>query len=234
MKRILLAVVASILLLAGSADASILVGTFKESTVETITKINQLIDDYNTDFSASLANVLLLVDKVEGQSSAAFNQGNLELDDFDFFTQDDNGSKTVSIFDATVKFNASLLSSSVGFDNLDAPVQGFEQLSGPSFEYYVSKDGNDGWSLWASMSGFNPVYTDAGTGDSSITGSGFTRGDISNTSLAYDPIRGGVSHISFYTTAEEIIPEPASWVVFTGLFLGFGAGAWRRKRKKTA
>ena len=198
---------AASMLSAHDARASILVGTVVAPQAETIAEINQLIDDYNSDFGASLPQVQERLDKIEGQDAADFEEGNFELGDFDFYEQDDNGTTDVDIFDATVDFSPSTLGPADGFDSLDNPVFAFEQLSGPSFEYYVSKGGVNGWSLWSAMPGINPAYTDAGTGDSSITGSGFTRGNISDNGLDYDPATGGVSHISFYTA----IPEPSTW-----------------------
>jgi hypothetical protein len=53
------------------------------------------------------------------------------------------------------------------------------------------------------MSGINPAYTDNEE-------DGFTRGNINDDSLAYDPINSGVSHISFYGET----PEPSSLVLF--------------------
>ena len=214
---------AAAMLGAPSAQASILIGTVVAPQVETIAQINQLIDDYNSDFNASLPNVQELLDKIEGESSADFEGGNLELSDFDFYQQDDNGTTEVEIFDENVSFSASTLGPADGFDTLDNPVFAFEQLSGPSFDYYVSKGGKSGWSLWSAMPGINPAYTDAGTGDSSITGSDFTRGNINDDGLDYDPVKGGVSHIAFYTA----IPEPSAWCLAV---LSLLARAGRRRR----
>lgn len=205
----------AVMLSASGARASILVGTFVTPQVEMISQLNDLIDDYNSDFGASLPSLLELLDKLEGQNSADFQEGNLELSDFDFYEQDDSGATDVDIFDETVSFSLSTLGLADGFDTLDNPVFAFEQLSGPSFAYYVSKDGVSGWSLWSAMPGINPSYTDAGTGASSITGSNFTRGNITDNSLDYDPITGGVSHITFYSA----IPEPS-----TVLLLAMGLG----------
>jgi hypothetical protein len=215
--------------LSQASQASILVGTFVESQAETIVKVNQLIDDYNADFGASLPQVVALLDKLEGVNSAGFTEGNLQLSDFNFYAQNDDGTKTESIFDASVNFDATPIDFTVdGFNDLDNPVMGFEQLAGASFDYYVSKDGNLGWSLWTFMDDFNPVYTDAGTGNSSISGSDFTKGSIADNSLAYDPIGNGISHISFYTTAASDVPEPAS----LGLFgLAITLVALRRGRR---
>ena len=189
-----------------------------------ISQLNELIDDYNSDFNTSLPQVQELLDKLEGQNAADFQEGNLELSDFNFYEQDDNGTTDVDVFDEMVDFSSSTLGAADGFDTLDNPVFAFEQLSGPSFDYYVSKDGVAGWSLWSAMPGINPLYTDAGTGDSSITGSGFTRGNINDNSLDYDPIIGGVSHITFYVA----IPEPAS----IGLVLiGLASLACGRRRR---
>lgn len=217
---------------AGPAGAGILVGTFVESEVETIAKINILIDEYNDEFTALLPNVQQLVDKIEGMETADFTEGILSLSDFDFFQRDET-SPTVNhmIFDTSVGFVASSLGSS-GFDPIDNAVLGFEQLSGFAFDYYVSKNGMDGWSLWTKMDGFNPVYTDVGTsGSNSHDGTGFTRGDVGVNTLAFDPINGGVSHISMYTSsADVIVPEPSSIVLFAttaACLVGFG---WRRKR----
>jgi len=195
--------VGGVLLGVNTSYASLLVGTVVTSGVETIPEINQLIASYNADFGASLPIVTAPLDKIEGQNSAFFDDGVFQLSDFEFYHQDDGGSTSLDIFDATVNFAASSLGAAAGFDTLDNPVFAFEQLSGPSFQYYVSKDGNLGWSLWAVMSGINPAYTDSGVG-------GFTRGNINDDSLAYDPINHGVSHISFYTAT----PEPSSLVLF--------------------
>ncbi len=207
-----------VLLWMNATQASLLVGTIATSGVETIPEINQLIDDYNADFGASLPSVISLLDKIEGQNSADFTEGNLALSDFDFYHQDDGGATSLDIFDATVNFTASTLGVADGFDTLDNPVFAFEQLSGPSFQYYVSKDGNLGWSLWASMNGINPAYTDSAVG-------GFTRGNINDDSLDYDPISRGVSHISFYVA----IPEPNS-LILLGVAAGMcGYPMWRRR-----
>jgi hypothetical protein len=214
---------AAAVLFAPSAQASILVGTFVKSQAETITEINQLIDDYNSDFNTSLPNVLERLDKIEGQDAADFEEGNLELGDFDFYEQDDAGATDVDIFDENVSFSASTLGPLDGFDTLDNRVFAFDQHSGPSFEYYVSKGGKTGWSLWSVMPGINPAYTDAGTGDSSIIGSDFTRGAISNNGLEHDPATSGVSHISFYAS----IPEPSNWCL---ALLSLAALAGRRRR----
>ena len=212
------------MLSAPCAKASILIGTFVTPHVETISQINQLIGDYNLDFNTSLPSVQELLDKLEGQDSADFEEGILELSDFDFYQQDNNGTTDVDIFDANVSFSASTLGAADGFDTLDNPVFAFKQLSGPLFDYYVSKDGVAGWSLWLAMPGINPLYTDAGTGASSLTGSNFTRGNINNDSLDYDPITGGVSHISYYVA----IPEPASLGL---LLMGLVSLAGRGRRR---
>jgi hypothetical protein len=193
------------------ARAATLIGTIVTSGVETIPQMNQLIADYNADFGALLPPVVALVDKLEGQDAADFTEGNLALSDFQFYQQDNGGSTSLNLFDATVKFTTSTLGSTAGFDTLDNRVYAFDQLSGASFAYYVSKDGALGWSLWVPTASINPVYTDAGTGSSSITGSGFTRGSTTNNSLDYDPITNGVSHISFYDINDPlVVPEPAS------------------------
>jgi hypothetical protein len=213
------------LLIANCTYASTLIGTVVAPSVESISEMNDLIDDYNSDFSASLPPVDSLLDKVEGQSAADFTQGNLALSDFNFFYQDDTGTDlSLSVFDSSVDFTLSTLGPLDGFDTLDNPVHAFEQLSGPSFTYYVSKDGNLGWSLWLAMDGVNPVYTDAGTGFDSITGTDFTRGDITDNSLAYDPISSGVSHISYYTAT---MPEPSTLLL--GALASVGLLVRRRK-----
>ena len=214
--RKITAAVAAVLLGTSSVDASILVGTFVNSGVESITKIQQLINDYNTDFGASLPDVGSLVDKIEGDTGAADFEGvNLVLSDFSFYDQDNSGGTGLDIFNAAqVKFSLSGLG--WNFNLPDLNVRAFEQLDGPTFDYYVSEDGVNGWSLWTAMDGLNPVYTDAGTGDSSITGSGFTRGVITDVNLDYDPIKNGISHISFYSSSTEVIPEPTTIVVWGG------------------
>ena len=209
------------LLWANTSSASLLVGTLVTSQVETIPEINQLIADYNADFGAALPSVVALLDKIEGQTSADFTEGNLALSDFQFYHRDDGAATSVNIFDATVNFTASGLGVAAGFDTLDNAVFAFEQLSGPSFEYYVSKDGSLGWSLWAFMNGINPAYTDRANG-------GFTRGSISNNSLDYDPISRAVSHISFYT-ADAVVPEPGSVLLFGGAAVGLYGFRLRRR-----
>jgi hypothetical protein len=197
---------AAIAMSSGTLQAALLVGTIVTAGTETIAEMNQLIADYNTDFGAALPGVSQLVDKIEGQNAADFVEGNLQLGDFNFYEENSGGGTSLNIFDATVNFAASGLGVAAGFDTLDQNVFAFEQLSGPQFYYYVSKGGNLGWSLWAAGGGLNPVYTDAGTGASSIVGTDFTRGAITDNLLAYDPVRQGVSHISFYSA----IPEPGS------------------------
>jgi hypothetical protein len=197
---------AATLLTANCAFATILVGSESTPGVETIPEMNALIDAYNTDFGASLPQVVSLLDKIEDIKDpngvvigADFIEGNLVLGDFNFFQEDLGGGISLDIFDSIGhKFSPSNLGPD-GFDTLDENVHAFEQLSGPSSTYYVSKDGKKGWSLWVSMDGVNPVYTDQFAG-------GFTRGDISDNSLAFDPAKGGVSHISFYTA----VPEPGT------------------------
>lgn len=230
-----------ILAMAGPANASLLIGTFVESQAESIEKINQLIADYNDDFGTSLPLVhpLGFVDKIEGQDSASFIAGFYELSDFIFYEQMDGGTdRIVDIFDEeNVEFEVSDLGLTAGFDTLDNPVQGFElsdSFDGFPFQYHVSKDGKLGWSLWLAMDGFNPAYTDLGTGASSIVGSGFTRGDITDSSLAYDPIKNAVSHISFYSIF-AVAPEPSSLMLLFGgaaSLVGFRlAGSRRRSRR---
>lgn len=207
-----------------------LIGTIVKAPAETIIEINTLIDDYNADFGTNLPHVVLLVDKLDNGS---FINGTYSNSDFDWYEQDDNGNVSVDIFDAfddgttdnSVKFTSWNVT---GFNN---PVLAFEQKSGPTVEYYVSKDGNKGWSLWLAMAGMNPFYTDEGVGSSSITGSGFTRGSISNTSLDYDPIKNSVSHLSFYRSAggDNVIPEPGTVAIWSVLALAGLAIIRRRK-----
>lgn len=213
--------IAALLLWApASQAASILIGTVVTAQPETIPEINQLIEDYNTDFGASLPLVVSQLDKLEGEDSADFVGDALELSDFDFYQQDDDGLTELNIFDEMPEtFTESTLGAAAGF-GLDLPVFAFEQLSGPSFDYYVSKDGPGGWSLWAYMPGLNPVYTDSADG-------GFTRGVITDNTLAYDPHGQGVSHIGFYST----IPEPGSSVLF-GIALVFSLAGRRRPASK--
>jgi hypothetical protein len=71
------------------------------------------------------------------------------------------------------------------------------------------------------MSGINPAYTDSANG-------GFTRGSISDTSLDYDPITRAVSHISFYGTASDIVPEPGSVLLMAMAAAGL-CGCRRRR-----
>jgi hypothetical protein len=228
------AFVVLVLFWAGTANASILVGTAVIPSVEKIDVMNDLINDYNIAFSASLPNVagttadpkgfLGRIENIGGSGIADFVNGLLTYSDFNFYQQDNGGGTELNIFDeCPEKFME-------GFGDEDKNVRAFD-LNGtdtPSFQYYVSKDGFAGWSLWTYQDdGLNPVYTDSGV-------SGFTRGDISNTGLAYDPIKHGISHIGFYTTYDvSTIPEPSSLLVFVGLGLSCGAvGLWR-KRKQT-
>ena len=212
--------VVTILLLAGFAEGSTLVGTVQESANPDIGDLNPLISTYNTDFATSLPQIQVEIDKIEDQLGVAtFQQANLSVDDFDFFAQDDLGSKSVFIFDATVKFGE--LVGAFSFDDLDNPVQGYEWTSGSpqSYDYYVSKDGELGWSLWYAGNGFNPAYTDSAA-------DGFTRGNTSDDSLSYDPITRGISHIAFFSS----IPEPSTLAL---LCVGvFGFLTYTRRRRK--
>ncbi len=193
------------LLIANSASSTTLVGTVVTNSVETLSEMNALIDAYNTDIPASLPQIVGLLDKIEDLSDpndgVIFQNGNLDPNDFIFYMEDVSGATTLNVFDELNKgYSVSTLGPD-GFAIIDENVQAFEQLSGPSSTSYVSKNGNAGWSLWLSMSGVNPVYTDIDVDD------GFTRGEISNSSLSYDPtLSGGVSHISFYS----VIPEPGT------------------------
>ena len=156
-----------------------------------------VIAAYNTDFTASLPLVSSQIDKLEGETVAAFEQGNLSLSDFDFFQQSNGGATTIDIFDMTPEEFVSWNPAIDGFDTIDNPVLAFQRTGGPSFGYYVSKNAGN-FSVWIPESlGLNPSYTDeAGT-----------RGDISNNSLTYDPKNNGTSHISFYLA----VPEPLSF-----------------------
>lgn len=220
---------ASILILgiafASTAHASILVGTIGSSNPKpSITSINGLIDDYNNDFGTSLAHVDGLIDKLEG---GGWENGVYSSSDFDFFKKISSGTadRTVDIFDTpNVKFES--ISNPIG---LERPA-GFE-TDIDSFEYYVVKDGNKGWSLWLSMDGFNTAYIDSAT-------NGFTRGAITNTNLDFDPIYKGISHISFWNAGDDsggsgAIPEPSSVLTFAGIALcAFGGRVWRQRRRK--
>jgi hypothetical protein len=195
------------------ARGSLLVGTFVGAPAESLAQMNQLIADYNSDFGAALPAALARIDKIEGESPADFEDGVYSLTDFDFYHRSTGGSVDINVFDTLVEFTPSTLGVADGFD-LDNPVFAFEQLSGPAFTYYVSKGGNQGWSLWAVMPGINPAYTDLGTGASSIVGSNFTRGVITNNALDFDPSTQGVSHISFYSSVPgSDIPEPSTMVL---------------------
>ncbi len=196
------------LLIANCSFASTLVGTVVTSSVESIPEMDALITAYNLDLGASLPAVGSQVDKLEDDQTnggANFIGGNLLLGDFDFGQQ--TGGVELNVFDASLGFSPVTFGVGESFSEVDNPVFGFEQVSGVPFTYYVSKDGNLGWSLWLAMDGINPVYTDSMVG-------GFTRGEISDNSLSYDPVGNGVSHISFYSA----IPEPSS------LLLAFAGG----------
>jgi hypothetical protein len=209
------------LLIANCTFATTLVGTVVTQQAETILEMNALIDTYNTDFGASLPQVTSLLDKLEDVSGdpndgIVFQNGVLDPNDFIFFAEDDLGTTGLDVFDELDKrYSQSTLGVDT-FSSLDENVQAFEQLSGPSSTYYVSKGGADGWTLWLSMSGVNPVYTDQAKPS-------FTRGEISNQSLEYDPAKGGVSHLSFYATA---IPEPGTLLL--GAFASLGMLLRRR------
>ncbi|PHR89732.1 MAG: hypothetical protein COA78_35630 [Blastopirellula sp.] len=268
MRRIIFGAIASVLLLAGTANAGILVGTVVKSQTETIAEMNALIHNYNTVFSADLPDIGVFLDKIEDtkdqndiSTGSQFINNQFLFTDFNFYVESGNtGTKSVDIFNTEVHFNASTLALGIGFDTVAKNVQGFEQNSGPTFEYYVSKDGKKGWSLWTYMDGFNPFYTDLGIidnnnnpskslylsslttvdggldllpADDSVTG--FTRGPITDGSLAYDPIVNSVSHLSFYTAElpddpDTVIPEPATMAIW-GMLTGFGALFGYRKRK---
>lgn len=214
----------------GGSHASILIGTLVTPQTENIGSINNMITSYNTNFSASLPLVVNFQDKLEddGSSAAAsFQNGFYQVADFTFYEQDDAGSTQIAIFDnLSVGFSTSMLGNGEGFDTIDNPVQGFQQRSGESVEYYVSKDGNLGWSLWYATSGFNPFYTDSAVG-------GFTYGSTTNDSLAYDPIKSGVSHLSFYSSGGSgDVPEPGTITIWS--LVGIGAFALHRRRRPRA
>jgi hypothetical protein len=194
------------LLIANCTFATTLVGTVVTTSVETIPEMNALIVAYNNDIPASLPLVTSLLDKLEDAADpndgAIFEMGILDPNDFNFYVEDNSGTTVIDVFDALDKGYSPSTLGEDSFSTVDENVQAFEQLSGDSSTYYVSKNGNAGWSLWISMAGVNPVYTDK-------AGGGFTRGEISDDSLAFDPApQGGVSHISFYNPVE--IPEPGT------------------------
>ena len=256
----------TVLLLASTAHASILVGTVKTSNTETITEINQLITEYNARFGATLEQVVIQIDKLEDTKDgsgniigADFVTGNLSLDQFDFYQESGaNIVRTESVFDADVTYANSALGGTTAansFNNIDANVFGFVQQTDVEHvlvDYYVSKDGPLGWSLWAVADGFefNPVYTDSGdnggnvsipdayTPSSTDRDGTWTQGDstLLTTTGLYDPIKNAVSHLSFYGTDDNIVvlppipvPEPSALAIW-GLGL-FTLGAVRRRRK---
>ena len=217
------------LLFSGASHASILVGTVVTAQTENIAAINNLITTYNTTFSASLSPVVNFQDKIEDDSSAAaagFENGFYQVSDFTFYKQDDGGPTQVAIFDnPSVNFSTSMLGNGEGFDSLDNPVQGFQQRSGPSVEYYVSKDGQLGWSLWYATPGFNPYYTDSAL-------DGFTYGSTTDDALAYDPIKSGVSHLSFYSAGGGgNVPEPGTFAIWS--LVGLTAAMFHRRRRNS-
>lgn len=217
------------LLFSGASHASILVGTVVTSRTENIADINNLITSYNTTFGASLALVVNFQDKIEDDGSSAgasFTNGFYQVSDFTFYKQDDAGPTQVAIFDnPAVDFSVSTLGTGGGFDSIDNPVQGFQQHSGANVEYYVSKDGNLGWSLWYATSGFNPYYTDSATG-------GFTYGSTADDALAYDPIKNAVSHLSFYSAGGGgNVPEPGTFAIWS--LVGLTAAMFHRRRRNS-
>ena len=217
-----------------SAQATILVGTVVSSKTETVTEINNLIDTYNTAFSENLDHVNFLVDKLEDQDAedpdagAIFVNSTFVAQDFNFYQANPDGTPDITqlIFDASVGFdNADLVSEGFFLDN---PIFGFEQLAGPTFDYYVSKSGRGGWSLWLAAEGFNPSYTDSDV-------DGFTLGVTTNQSLEYNPISNGVSHISFYSTGTSggpvtNIPAPATLALLGVGLLVVGRMSRRSRR----
>lgn len=213
-----------------TSNASILVGTLVTPKSEQMSQVNDLITSYNANFNADLPTVTIFQDKLEDDGSAngaGFINGYYQVSDFTFYKQDDGGSLSASIFDDTsVNFSLSNMGTGGGFDSIDNPVQGFTQLSGTAVEYYVAKDGALGWSLWYAGSGFQPFYTDSAV-------NGFTYGSTSDTSLAYDPITSGVSHLSFYSSGANPsqVPEPASFIIWSVAGLS-GVLCCRRRRVK--
>lgn len=212
-------------------EASILIGTTSATATENITQINILIDNYNSDFGTSLPHVAIFVDKIEDGTGGRgeFINGQYSVSDFTFYAQDDGGAVDVNIFDQTPEtFSLSDLGQVLGdngFDSIDTNVQAFEQLSGPSVEYYVAKSGRS-WSVWLAMDGINPFYADSSR-------NGYTRGPISDQQLAYDPVKNGVSHLSFYRSAgggTGTIPEPASVAIWSVLASTCLITAARRRR----
>lgn len=229
MRRRILFTLALMLLFASTSHASILVGTVVTSRTENIGDINNLITSYNATFSASLPLVVNFQDKIEDDGSSAgasFINGFYQVSDFTFYQEDAAGPTQVAIFDnPSVDFSVSTLGSGGGFDSIDNPVQGFEQQSGPNVEYYVSKDGRLGWSLWYATSGFNPYYTDSAAG-------GFTYGSTTDDTLAYDPITSGVSHLSFYSSGGSgVVPEPGTFMIWS--LAGLSAAMFHRRRRQS-
>jgi hypothetical protein len=209
--RSLVFLFAGMLSVFGSAKAdTILVGTVVDASVEEIGTpttpgtINYLIDQYNSYSPASLPYVLSKVNKLDetADGSPIFENGSFDFDDFKLYktATASTGTRQLSIFNNSDQW----------FEDWDftaGNVLAFEQITGPSFDYYVSKDGNLGWSLWTHMPGaLNPVYTDSGVED-------FTRGAISDNGLDYDPIGNEVSHLSFYTS----VPAPSAIAALLGM-----------------
>ena len=205
-----------VLLAVACVQASLLIGTSSIPT-DDLVQVQAMIAEYNLTH-ADLPNAVSFIDKLEARGAETELLG---LDCFAFYKPGTTGA-AAQVFDASLKLEGT----TVGLHHRwpDEPVLVFDftpPTSGQTFDYYVSKNG-DGWSLWYFTADPSPVYADD-TSDGPTIGESTT-----DTTLAYDPVMRGVSHISFYSASP--VPEPntaAICMVLCGVAIGLAC--WRQK-----